>query len=221
MGCIKTFILCLICPTLLMAQDLNKPDDFRGFRKYLFGKSMQVFSHHYIVLTHETDSTAIYEVTLPEEERDFIDARIERVIVTELDHQVYRIEVHLDQDISHELLASIDHAYLVYGTERVNPCNMFNAKASLESRLTDSGVTPTDIPLASIQYAPALHFTGAQTRIIYGEVCRHEISWSTASHWSETGDPAERESRLVVRVTDQANINIADHMFYLVLEDIK
>ncbi len=215
------FAFVVLLTKLTVGQESSSPDDFRGFRGYLFDRPMQIFPHHFIMLTHESDSLNTYEVVLPEDERNFIHARIQRIIVNELHSKVKQIELHLDTDISDELLASFDHSYLVAGEEKANPCLLLNAKAILESEVKNQNLTPADIPPLSTRYHPYYHFSGQQTLITYGEVCQHEISWKSGSQWtlkSETADPQGRDSRMHIRVIEQPEILISEKMYYLILQ---
>ncbi len=208
--------------SLLPAQERIAPDDFGGFRDFRFHTPVDAYVHHHIVPAGQTGGERLYRVFFGGDEDIFIDVRIAAVLLTETQQGISRIEVRLEGDVGEALLEAFAEEYLVShaGNRKAppNPCLLINARASLMDSLNHGKTGPLSFPPLSDHHHPLFSFEGKQTRIVYGEVCTHEISWTQGSQWSaptDAGDPEGRRSRFHIRVTEHPEIRISNRMYYL------
>ena len=126
---IFTFI---IFPFLSFAQEKKTPDDFNGFREFEFYKTITDYYNYKYKLIESRDDYTTYEIILPGNEVQFLETRIEKVLIEQYKKKIVEITLLLRDDVE-EILSRMfkssytsSNTYNYYNYNRNIPLPTFN-----------------------------------------------------------------------------------------------
>jgi hypothetical protein len=159
----------IIIPYLSISQEKKTPDDFNGFREFEFHKTITDYYSYKYKFIESSDNYSTYEIILPDNETQFLETRINKVLIKQYKKKIVEVTLFLRDDVEEILSRMFKSSYQKNNNYDYN--NFYRYNPSLNNQINIQNLTPSNEwqqPEIDTTWDSELFFKGYNTNMGYG-----------------------------------------------------